>query len=47
MMGQNIIKILNKDTNTRIFLKNCEDVCRYAFENGDKEVTEEHIKKIL
>lgn len=44
---QNIIKIFNKNTNPRVLLKNCEDVCRYAFENGPKEVTEKHIKKVL
>jgi len=43
---QNIIKIFNKNVNPRSFLKNCEDVCRHAFENGSKEVTEEHIKII-
>ncbi len=44
---QNIIKIFNKNTNPRAFLKNSENVCRYAFENGDKEVAEKHIKKVL
>ena len=44
---KNIIKIFNKNTNPRVFLRNCEDVCRYAFENDSKEATEEHIKKVL
>ena len=44
---QNIIKIFNKNKNPRSFLKNCEDVCRNAFENGSKKATEEHIKKVL
>ncbi|MBL7054645.1 hypothetical protein ISS05_02720 [Candidatus Woesearchaeota archaeon] len=44
---KNIIRIFNKNNNLRAFLKNCEDVCRLAFENGDKEVTEKHIKKVL
>ena len=44
---ENIIKIFNKNNNPRAFLKNCEDVCRYAFENGSKEVKEEHIRKAL
>lgn len=44
---QNIIKIFNKSTNPRAFLKNSENVCRYAFEKGDKEVAEKHIKKVL
>jgi len=44
---QNIIKIFNENNNLRAFLKNCEDVCRHAFENGDKAVTENHIKQIL
>lgn len=42
---QNIIKIFSKDNNTRAFLKNCEDACRYAFESGSKGVTDEHIQK--
>ncbi len=44
---QNIINIFNKNKNPRAFLKNCEDVCRYAFEKEDKTVTEEHIKKVV
>ena len=44
---QNIIMIFNKNKNPRSFLKNCEDVCRNAFENGSKKATEGHIKKVL
>ena len=42
-----ILKIFSKDKNYRNFLKNCEDVCKYAFENGDGVVLEEHIKEVL
>ena len=44
---KNIIRIFNKNTNPRVFLRNCEDVCRYAFENDSNEATEEHIKEVL
>lgn len=44
---KNIIKIFNHNKNPRAFLKNCEDVCRFAFENNSKTVTEEHIKEAL
>ena len=44
---QNIINIFNKNKNPRAFLKNCEDVCRYAFESGAKSVTDKHIRKIV
>jgi len=44
---QDIIKIFNKNSNPRVFLRNCEDVCRHAFEKGSKAVAEAHIKKAL
>ena len=42
-----IEKILLINPNPRAFLKNLEDVCRYAVENGDTEVTLKHIKEAL
>jgi hypothetical protein len=42
-----IVRIFSRDENSRSFLKNCEDVCRYAFEKGDGIVEEEHISKAL
>ena len=44
---KNLTLIFNKNKNTRAFLKNCEDVFRYAYENEDNEVTQDHIKMIL
>ncbi|MFW6230447.1 MAG: AAA family ATPase [Nanoarchaeota archaeon] len=37
----------HSDKNPRTLLKNCEDVCRYAFEYGDDAVTETHVKDVL
>lgn len=42
-----ILKIFDKNKNARNFLKNCEDVVRFAFESEEEEVTKEHIKKVL
>ena len=42
-----IIKVFGKNPNPRAFLKNCEEVCRYAFEQGAETVSEEHINKAL
>ncbi|MBU1201076.1 MAG: ATP-binding protein [Nanoarchaeota archaeon] len=39
-----IRKIHSINKNTRTFLENCEDVCRYAFECNSKSVKEEHLK---
>jgi AAA+ ATPase superfamily predicted ATPase len=39
-----ITKIFTKNKNPRNFLKNCEEVCRHAFEEGSTEVTDEHVK---
>ncbi len=33
--------------NPRTLLKNCEDVCRYAFRHGAATVTEQHVEKAL
>jgi chromosomal replication initiation ATPase DnaA len=42
-----IIRIFKKDKNPRAFLKNCEDVCRFASEQGAEEVTKDHVDHIL
>lgn len=42
-----ILKIFKKDGNSRSFLKNCEDVCRVAFESGADEVGESHVESVL
>lgn len=42
-----IIKIFNKNENSRSFLKNCEDVCRHAFSEGDELIDECHIREAL
>ena len=42
-----IVKIFDEDNNSRSFLKNCEDVCRFAFESEDVFVTEEHVAEVL
>ena len=44
---QSISQIFSKDRNIRAFLKNCEDVCRHAFEHGADFVSEEHIEEVL
>jgi predicted AAA+ superfamily ATPase len=33
--------------NPRTLLKNCEDVCRYAYEYGDEKVMDSHVKAVL
>lgn|SRR3989338_4821803 len=42
-----ITKIFNADKNPRAFLKNCEDVCRYAFGKEAKAVADNHVKEAL
>lgn len=42
-----ITKIFELDKNPRMFLKNCEDVCRLASEDGAEEVTKAHVEKVL
>lgn len=44
LSDQSITKIYEKNKNPRLLLKNCEQVCRQAYENGATEVTDEHIK---
>ena len=43
----NIARIFAKNKNPRGFLKNCEDVCKYAFEKGKQAVSEEDIREVL
>ncbi len=42
-----ILRVFKKDENSRIFLKNCEDVARVAFESGASAVDEKHIEKVF
>jgi len=42
-----ILKIFKKDGNSRNFLKNCEDVCRVAFEDGAKAVSAWHVDRVF
>ncbi len=42
-----IKKIYKHDENPRSVLKNCEDVCRYAVEQGADTVTDEQVEKVL
>ncbi len=37
----------NSEKNPRRLLENCEDICKYAVENGDVEVDEQHINEVL
>lgn len=47
-LKDNVIeKIYSLNSNPRAFLKNCEELCRYAYEKGSTEVTEKHIKEVL
>ncbi|MFH1331667.1 MAG: AAA family ATPase [archaeon] len=49
LLSDNIIKLILKksDYNPRKLLKNCEEVCKYAIENIEDVVKEEHIRKVL
>ncbi len=49
ILSDDAIKLLNKrmDGNPRKLLKSCEEVCKYAVENFEDEITEEIVKKIL
>jgi len=42
-----ILKIFKKDENSRSFLKNCEDVCRVAFESDADAVDKTHVETVL
>lgn len=42
-----IAKIFKIDKNPRNFLRNCEDVCKYAVENNVKKINGQIIKKAL
>jgi len=40
-----MIKRIHKiNPNPRTFLQNCEDVCRYAIENGSRKVNGKHVE---
>jgi len=39
-----IIKIFNKNRNPRAFLRNCENVCKFAFDSGSKSISIDHLK---
>jgi len=49
LLSDNMIKLILKksDYNPRKMLKNCEEVCKYAVENIEDMVKEEHVKKVL
>lgn len=49
LLSDSIIKLILKksDYNPRKLLKNCEEVCKYAIENIEDVVKEEHVKKVL
>ncbi|MFT4310839.1 MAG: AAA family ATPase [Candidatus Woesearchaeota archaeon] len=40
-------EIFEKSSSSRVFLKNCEDVCRYAFEKNHKRVSRKDIAEAL
>ncbi len=46
---EDMIKLIYKksDKNPRTILKNCEEVCRFAFSQGAEKITESHIKEVL
>ncbi len=47
LSDDSIVKIYRKNPNPRAFLKNCEDVCRSAFESGSGKITDRIIKKAV
>lgn len=49
LLSDDIIKLILKksDYNPRKLLKNCEEICKYAVENIEDVVKEEHVKKAL
>lgn len=49
ILSDDTISLLNKkiDGNPRRLLKICEEVCKYAVENFEDEVSEEIVKKVL
>lgn len=49
LLSDAMIKTILKksDYNPRHLLKNCEEVCKYAVENIEDVVKEEHVKKVL
>ncbi|MBS1266788.1 MAG: hypothetical protein MAG795_00757 [Candidatus Woesearchaeota archaeon] len=49
LVSDDIIKKVFKHTKKipRVLLENLEDVCKYAAENNEEEVTEDHLKEVL
>ncbi len=49
LLSDDIIKVIFKKSgrNPRSLLKNCEDICKHAVEQGYRQVKEEHVKKVL
>ncbi|MFH1399649.1 MAG: AAA family ATPase [Candidatus Woesearchaeota archaeon] len=49
LLSDKIIKEVfkNSEYNPRQMLENLEDLCKYALENNDDEITEQHLKKVL
>ena len=49
LLSDDIIKKVFKhsEDNPRLLLENLEDLCRYAVENNDDEVSEDHLKEVL
>ena len=48
-VSDEMIKMIysHSDNNARKLLKNTENVCRYAYEFGDEEILEDHVKEVL
>ncbi|MBW2970539.1 hypothetical protein KY320_00090 [Candidatus Woesearchaeota archaeon] len=49
LIPDKIIKLVFKhsDNNPRMLLENLEDLCKYAFDNNEEEITEEHVSELL
>lgn len=49
ILSDDMIKLVYKksESNPRRLLRNCEEVCKYAIDNFEDEVTEETVKKVL
>jgi Cdc6-like AAA superfamily ATPase len=49
LLDDRMIKLIFRHSgkNPRIMLENLEDVCKYAVENNEEEVKEEHLKEVL
>jgi replication-associated recombination protein RarA len=49
LLPDKIIKTVfkNSESNPRIMLENLEDLCRYAVENSEEVVTEDHLNQVM